>query len=91
MLLMVRKGFAYRFDVNIYAFRLAFSSKQPKIWCKLRFYARHIHFVCIYNLARFASKLTLARIDFLQPGGHLVDKKPLIMLKILLKRRQKSG
>jgi len=25
MLLMVRKGFAYLFDVNIYAFRLAYS------------------------------------------------------------------
>ena len=71
--------------------RTSISRKQHKIWCKLQFYARHIHLVCIYNLARFASKLTLARIDFLQPGRHLVDKKAVIMLKILLKRRQKSG
>ena len=71
--------------------RTSISRKQHKNGCKLQFYAMRIHFVCIYNLARFASKLTLARIDFLQPGGHLVDKKAAIMLKNLLKRRQKSG
>jgi len=44
----------------------------------------------MYNQPLFASKQTSARIDFLRQGGHLVNKKSLIMLKFLPKRRQNS-
>ena len=38
----------------------------------------------------FASKQTLARIDFLQPSERLADKKALIKLNLLLKTIQKN-
>ncbi|MFC2265271.1 MAG: hypothetical protein ACFNM7_08645, partial [Prevotella conceptionensis] len=53
----------------------SFSSKWPKAWYKLRFYAMCIHLVCIFNNPPFASKPTFARIDFLRQGGRLLDKK----------------
>ena len=48
-----------------------------------------IHFACIYNYAHFASKQTSARIDYLRQAGDWRAKRALIMLKFLLKTRQK--
>ena len=41
-------------------------------------------------LPPFAPKQTFARIDYLQQGGRLVEKKALIMLEFLLKTRQNN-
>ena len=68
-----------------------FSTKQPEIQCKLRLFEINIHFAGIYNCSLFASKPTFARIDFLRQGWRLVEKKPLIMLKYMLKSGQQLG
>ena len=53
-----------------------------KICCQLRFYAVCIHFPDIHIQPLFASKPTFARIDFLRPDGHLVNKKGTHNVKI---------
>ena len=47
-------------------------------------------FYRIHKLPPFASKASFARIDFLRSGWRLADKKAVIMLKFLLKSRQKN-
>jgi len=64
----------------------AFGCKQPKIWCKLRFYAMCIHFTCIYNYPTFAPKQTSARIEFLRQGWRLVDKNGTYSVKFLAEK-----
>ena len=72
--------------VHLAAYCTAFGCKQPKIWCKLRFYAMCIHFTCIYNHPTFAPKQTSARIEFLRQGWRLVDKKGTLSVKFLAKK-----
>ena len=68
-----------------------FSTKQPEIQCKLRFFEKNIHFASINNCPLFASKPTFARIDFLRQGWRLVEKNPFIMLKFMPKSGQQLG
>ena len=75
--------------VHLAAFCTAFGCKQPKVWCKLRFYAMCIHFACIHMLPLFASKLTSARIDFLRQGGRLVNRKGTQNVKIYTENQTK--
>ena len=72
--------------VHLAAYCTAFGCKQPKIWCKLRFYAMCIHFTCIYNYPTFAPKQTSARIEFLRQGWRLVDKKGTLSVKFLAEK-----
>jgi len=72
--------------VHLAAYCTAFGCKQPKIWCKLRFYAMCIHFTCIYNHPTFAPKQTFARIEFLRQGWRLVDKKGTLSVKFLAEK-----
>ena len=72
--------------VHLAAYCTAFGCKQPKIWCKLRFYAMCIHFTCIYNHPTFAPKQTSARIDFLRQGWRLVDKNGTYSVKFLAEK-----
>ena len=72
--------------VHLAAYCTAFGCKQPKIWCKLRFYAMCIHFTCIYNHPTFAPKQTSARIEFLRQGWRLVDKKGTLSVKFLAEK-----
>ena len=133
--LMARKGFVYTISMDIYAFRLAFSSilpciqhqnalhlapkltafstkthcvqrhiarhlaakrttfcsKQPKIWCKWRFFEINIHFALCTSYPRFASKQTFARIDYLRQGVRLVNGKATHNVKICTKNCTNSG
>ena len=78
-----------------FALRLApkhtsFSSKQPKIWCKLRFYAKRMRFPAFTTHPFFASKTTFERIDYLRPSGQLVDYEGTHNVKILTKNRQNT-
>ena len=66
----------------------SFSSKQPLNGCKWWLFEINIQFTALACYPLFASKQTFARIDFLRQGERLVDKKPLIMLKSVLKRLQ---
>ena len=66
--------------------RTSFCCKQPKIWCKLRFYAMHIHFACIYMQPLFASKQTFARIDFLRSDGRFVNYEGTLSVKNLAEK-----
>ena len=47
------------------------------------FYSRKRIFSSVHLVCVFSSQQTLARIDFLRPIGNLVNKKALIMLKLL--------
>ena len=71
--------------------RTLFCSKQPQNRYKWRRFQINIHFANIHMLPLFAPKQTFARIDYLQQDGRLVGKKALIMLKSLLKTRQKNN
>ena len=62
-----------------------FCYKQPRSWCKWRPFQINIHFSAFTCYPLFASKQTLARIDFLRPSERLVRKKAPIMLNFLLK------
>ena len=64
-------------------------SKSPKIWCKWPLFDINIHLTAFTGYPLFALKQTSARIDFLRLVGLLVNYKPLIMLKFMLKSRQK--
>ena len=75
------------FGLRLAAFWLAFSTKQPRNWCKWRGFEINIHFAAFTNYPLLASKLTPARIDYLLAGMRLVGKKALIMLKFVLKIR----
>ena len=48
---------------------------------QMGFFEINIHFAAFTYHPHFASKLTFARIDYLQQGGRLVDEKALRMLK----------
>ena len=48
----------------------------------MAFFEINIHFVCIHKAPRFAPKQTSARIDYLQQGGQLVDRKGTHNVKI---------
>ena len=65
------------------------AANRSKIWCKWRFFDINIHLTAFTGYPLFALKQPPARIDFLRLVGLLVNYKPLIMLKFMLKSRQK--
>ena len=59
-------------------------------WCKWRLFGIEIHFACIYNHPHFASKPSLAKIDFLRQGERLVDGKGTHNVKFLTENQTKT-
>ena len=69
--------------------RTSFSSKQPKIWCKLRFYAKRMHFPTFTTHPFFHQNKPSRESIICGRVGSWWITRALIMLKFLLKTRQK--
>ena len=70
--------------------RTLFCSKQPRKWCKWRFFEINIHFSVCTDYPLFAPKPTFARIVFLRQGERLVNENGTHNVKFLTKNQTKT-